>query len=654
MIKLNNNFIAIVLIVLLGSVAYANSFNNGFVYDDDLVIQSRSFLSSWNNIRYLFSPLYFAGSGEYSFRPVLTLTYFFDYIRGNTSAFAFHQTNVALHILDGILLYFFLLYVIPFLDKRYKPNVLALIAALIFIVHPAQTESVDGIAFREEMLFSFFALLSLIFYIKNKIKFNYFYVAVSVIAYLLALFSKESAIAMIFVLFLVDVYYRSEQKKVQGLGLSRNNFKFNSYIGYIAVTIVYLIVRFVWMNVGGKLSAQGEILRVGGSLYASVLTSGRIMVKYLTLLLYPLRLSVEHFYYYAVNPSYSIFEPKALASFIFLGLLLIFVVRNLWKYRIFAFSVLWFFLWLTPASNIVPLNHAIAERFLYISLAGFALFLSVLIIDPFYFRQGKITAVSIKNIQVIFLVLVLAFYSFLTINRNKVWRDPLTFWEETMKSPPNSQRAYASLGYAYYENKRYDEAIAAFNESLRMRPDYASARRNLSLTYLDLGRYEEAEQQAREALRFEPDSSLNYNHLGRIFLRKNEYAKAEKEFERTLELNPFFAEAYNNLAICYFFESKYDKAIEEYEKSLKLSPGLADVYANIGLVYVAKNDLSKAEANFQKALKLNPQLVSAHNNLGVVYIRQGRHEQAKQQWGYVMKINPGDLEAKKNLEMIGI
>ncbi len=651
MIKSTHDLAAILLIILLGFIAYANSLNNGFVYDDSLVIEDRSFLSSWNNLRYFFSPLYFTGSGEYSYRPVLTLTYFFDYLRGNGNPCAFHETNVCLHIINGLLLYCFLLYVIPFLDKRYNPRLIALFAALLFMVHPIQTESVDGSGFREEILFSIFSIASIIFFIKNKTRTNRIYLILSLISYFLALLSKESALLLIAIIFLIDVFFR---KDAEAAKKDRNppKFKYGYYAWYAAVILIYLYIRFIWMvNPGVGTSLEG-VSYPGGSLYTAILTSGRIFVKYLGLLILPLKLSVEYFNYYMVYPSRSILEPKTLASLIVLFSLLIFSTRNFWKYRIFTFSVLWFFIWLVPASNILPLNHPMAERYLYISSVGFCLLSAAMIIQPFYFKPQKAISININKAQILFLVLLLSGYSILTINRNKIWREPITFWDEAMKQSPSSSRAYTNLGYAYFKKKMYNESIDAYQRAIKKNPDYADPYAGLSLAYLELGNFGKSQHYIETALRLAPDSFSNHNIQGRIFIRNQEHSKAKDEFEKSIEMDPFYAPAYNNLAMYYFKEAQYDKAIAEYKKALGFNPRSGTVYVNIGLACAAQDDLSQAREYFLQALKIDPGLVDAHNNLGVIYLRRGLYEQAKREWEQVLKIDPGHSEARKNLDAL--
>lgn len=651
MIKLNRNFLVLLLIVLLGFIVYANSLHNGFVYDDELVVESNSFLSSWSNLRYFFSPLYFSGSGEYTFRPMLTLTYFFDYIRGNANPTAFHQTNVVLHIINGLLFYLLLLFIIPFLDKKHNVKLIALFSALIFVAHPIQTESVNGIAFREEILVAFFSLSAVLLFILNKIKGRSIFFILSLISYFLALLSKESALPLIFIIFLIDWYYEFERKTTK-TKRSSFGFKFTPYLGYAAVLLIYIYIRFIWMRGGGQISSVVNIPYPGGSLYTSMLTSSRIIMKYLALLIFPLKLSVEYFNYYLVYPSRSILEPKTLASLVILLSLLIFIVRNFWKYRIFTFSVLWFFIWLVPVVNLLPLNHPMAERYLYISTAGFCLFLSTSIANLFYSASRKPLATSVNKAQIIFLVFLLSAYSILTINRNKVWKESLIFWNEAIKQSPNSERAYTNLGYAYFKKKMYNESINAYQQSIKENPDYADAYRDLSLSYLELSKYDEAQRYAGIALRLEPNSALYHNQQGRVFLAKKEYEKARIEFEKTIEINPFYAPAYNNLAISYFREEKYEEAIQEYNKVLGLNLRDASVYVNLGLVYFAKNDLVQAEENFLLALKIDPDLVDAHNNLGVIYLRQGRSEQAKREWEQVLKIDPRHAQARINLDAL--
>ncbi len=647
MTESRRNIFAVILIAALGCIVYANSLNNGFLYDDEQVVESNDFLSSWSNIRYFDTPRYFSGSGEETYRPGVTLSYFFDSIRGHGKTAAFHQTSLALHIACGILLYFFLLDLIPFLDRKRDPALIALFAALLFVAHPAQTEAVDSIGFREELIYTAFSLLALLSFAAYRHRTQRRFLILSALSYLLALLSKESALPLIAIIVLTDLYRRKDAAANRS---GPEKFKLSHYAWHLTALLIYVYIRFVWMVKPGVLgSAMPGTGHPGGSLYTALLTSSRIFMNYLSLLALPIKLSAEGYYRYIIDPSRSILEPRTAASVAALAALAAFTLRNLWKHRLFSFCVLWFFIWLAPAANIMPLNQPYAERYLYAATAGFCLFLAAMLVHPHYFTTRETTPAGPSRTKPLFIVLVpvLIGYSILTFNRNKIWSDRLVFWREITMHPPATARAYANLGFAHFKRGMFPEAIAAYQQAIKINPYDDDAHKKLSEVYLDMNDYDSAQRYAETALRLRPDKAIdhklldaaagsaqtsvrlysegamNHNQLGRVFLRRQEYARAREQFQAAIRLDPFLSQAYNNLAIGYFKEGRYDNAIEQYRRALEFNPRLGSIHINIGLAYAAKNDWPHAEESFTQALAIEPDSAAAHHELDRLHEQMG-------------------------------
>jgi len=162
---------ALALIIVLTCLAYANALTNSFIWDDFLLIVTNDFVHSWDNVPLLLSPEYITdtaemqhlgetaiGSGELSYRPVNTLTFFLDYGAWGLNPFGFHLTNLLLHTANGILLFFFI-------RKISKNHTAAILTALLFTLHPVNSETVAVINFREDLLIVFFCLISFLIHL---------------------------------------------------------------------------------------------------------------------------------------------------------------------------------------------------------------------------------------------------------------------------------------------------------------------------------------------------------------------------------------------------------------------------------------------------------------------------------------------------------
>src|SRR3989304_595774 len=137
--------ILILVIVCFSQFIYLNSLSNQFAYDDEFTIVTNYFVKTWNNFPLLFNSDYFKLSGELSYRPVVTLSYFIDYTLWKLNPFGFHLTNSLLHTLNSVLLFLLL-------KRIFNDRGTSFAATLIFLCHPVLSEAVNAISYREDLL----------------------------------------------------------------------------------------------------------------------------------------------------------------------------------------------------------------------------------------------------------------------------------------------------------------------------------------------------------------------------------------------------------------------------------------------------------------------------------------------------------------------
>src|SRR3989337_1623146 len=198
--------ILIFIIVCLSQFVYLNSLSNQFVYDDEFTIVTNYFIKTWNNLPSLFNKDYFKFSGELSYRPVVTLSYFIDYTLWKLNPFGFHLTNTLLHTLNSVLLFFLL-------KRIFNCQTTSFLATLIFSCHPLLTEAVNAISYREDLLAATFSIATFLLYhttSNDELSFSPAYFG-SVGCYLLGIFSKEMAITLPLLIFLYDLIFTQVQ-----------------------------------------------------------------------------------------------------------------------------------------------------------------------------------------------------------------------------------------------------------------------------------------------------------------------------------------------------------------------------------------------------------------------------------------------------------
>lgn len=553
----------VLLIAITAIALYSNTLNNSFVYDDSITVVDNTFIKSLSNLSGLFKPdIYFAASGELTYRPIVTFTYFLDYAIFGLNAGGFHLVNALLHAANGMLLYAFLLL---FTGKRW----LSFASTLIFITHPVLTEALNAISFREDLLAFFFymAALNLFLTLRSPSGFtaSWIFYQLSCLCYLLALFSKEMALTFPLVVFIYD--WTSAKKGLRSL-LS------NLYlIGFVVITLIYLILRFTYLYNPLEVSVSGW------EFTERLYTIPYLLFNYLKLILFPVSLSVEH----DLHPVASLSSPFFLLPLAAIIVLLIMVFRVWKKENDIALGASFFFLTLLPVYNIIPLSNPFAERYLYLPMAGIAImaggFMNLI-------SQRYTTGYTTYLIP---LAVILSINSLAVVNRNSIWRDDKQLWTDALKKSPDSPRVHNGMGMIYYKEGSLEKAIDEYNLAIKIDPAYQEAHANLGVAYYDLGEFDNALSHIKEAVRLNPYDHKSYFNLGFVYRRIGQTDNAILHYTISLRLNPFSSKANNNLGLLYSELGRTEEAIKHFKNAIMLDPlyirprkNLADLYFRIG------------------------------------------------------------------------
>jgi tetratricopeptide (TPR) repeat protein len=600
------NLLSIFIIIIISIAIYSNTLKNGFVYDDEFTIVNNTLIKNINNLPKLFSRTdYFAASGEMSYRPVVTLTYFIDYWLYGLKPLGYHLTNLLLHSINGVLLYIFLTLLVPRPSSLIPHLSLPLLISLLFITHPVLTEAVNAISFREDLLCFMFFISALILYIVHRSsltvhcsKFKAFSLQLlSLSFYFLALLSKEMAIILPLIIFLYEWIYGGKKEHesheyTNGTNMKVINNKFirvirpfvsfvfkfllNPYIiGYIAVTCFYLYLRFFLFH-----NPVEEDITVW-SLSERLLTLPYLILKYLLLLIAPVSLSAD----YVIAPVQSLISLKFIIPFIIVSVLVLVSVNSAralehqsTSHHSFintgaqdvVFGIFFFLLTLLPVYNIISIANPFAERYLYLPTVGFAIITGALV----FWCSGAQKISKTRSIYILTVsILIISIYSFAVIQRNKIWADDYSLWSDTVIKVPESFKAHNGLGIVYDKQGRLDEAIKEYLTAIRFKPVYADAHNSLGNVYAKQGRIDEAIKEYKLALSIDPNYPEAHYNLGTAYGTSGLIDKAIEHFQIVLKLKPDFPEAHYNLGIAYHMKGLNDRAIEEYQIALRLKPG---------------------------------------------------------------------------------
>lgn len=602
------------LSIVMSVSVYANSFQNGFSLDDWSFIVDNTFIKDWRNILVFFGKGYFKlAPGEIDLqRPLMTLLFMAEYQIWGLNPLGYHITSIFIHTLNSVAVFYLIF-------RLTHGNYLkAVITSLIFAVHPIHTEAVNAINFREDILVTLFYLTSILLFLKglqSAMKGALFVMAVC--TYIFALMSKEMALTLPIMIFLI---HRCMLRSVSEV------FKEKwFYACLFAVTFLYItFLTLLDFPLNKGIPESPGIFRYSLSLPMII----GVISDYLRLLLFPINLNVLYDF-----PRYvSLLLPGAAISGILLILLVLLGFHQMRRNPVIGLFVLWFFVTIIPVSNIIPIYDAVAERYLYLPSIG-----------PIALLSGSITYLEHykRGCAAFLLVLLLCLYSTLTIEKNKDWKDDYSLWKNAVKKMPLSPLSHKSMGRAAYKKGMFDEAISELKEAEKLKSNsaiLADIYYSMGLVYTAKGMYEDANNVYSKAVGLNPSAPNAYYALGTNLMREGRDIEAIDAFGKVLNIEPMNGITHYQLGVIYNKLGDLQRAAEEYMAALKTLPVEAGV--NLGTIYAEKGDYKGAINEFKKALNADPSSIKARMNLGIVYMKSGDDTSAKREFQEVLKLDP--------------
>src|SRR6266568_3361025 len=393
--------IASVSLVIIVFLCYANSLGNEFVFDDYLLVLGN------NRIRSINAALFWN-----SYRPIRDISYAIDYALWGERAFGFHLTNLVIHAANVLLVFA--------LIRRFTESlVTATLAALIFAVHPIQTDAVTYISGRRDLLFTFFYLLAfhsyLTYYRRRWSPQAVVYFVLFFLLWALSLLSKEMAASLpilIFVWHYCDAWEEEERSWWrQSAHTAGKAFKREQWL-YISLWLIGIAFTLYWVFIKGASQrvTAGKINYWGGSFYTNFLTVMRVHAWYLKQLVYPTPIAQ---YLGSFEISRSIFDWRVVLSMAVVGGALCGGFLLLKRDKLMAFAVLSYFVILLPVSQIIPHHELLADHYLYPPMMSFGLFVA------FLAKRFAVRSDRAKRFAYGFAGVGLIVLAFMTVVRNR-------------------------------------------------------------------------------------------------------------------------------------------------------------------------------------------------------------------------------------------
>ena len=433
----------------IACLVYLNSFGGTFQFDDYNVIVSNGAVHSWSA---------WSHDLPHGIRPVLKFTYVLNWTSG-LGLFGFHLLNLLIHVINTVFVYF-----LSRRSTQYFPSQApAVCTAILFAVHPVQTEAVAYISGRSTSLMATFYLGSMLAYIRGSDAQGHLWShGISPVLFIMALLTKEIAITLPAVLLLWEFTF-GEQKRFAAI-LKRQGIHW----GLLAAALFFLIAH---PGYGPLLEYSFDIRGLKETLLSQINGVFYLLSK----LIVPYSLNID--------PDLPVMSRWTVLLALKAGLLLALMCAGLMRLKRspgFAFGVLWFFIVLVPTNSLIPRLDLANERQLYLSSWGLFLVIAV--------GCTKLQVRAGKNWVYWTMAAVLVVLAGCTISRNQVYRSEIALWEDTVRKSPHKPRAFNNLGYAYALAGRNEDAAKTYRQALHLNPDYKPARINLESLQKNLDR----------------------------------------------------------------------------------------------------------------------------------------------------------------------
>lgn len=590
------------LLLLAIFLCYSNTLDSSWHFDDIPNIVSNVNIHandlSWKELKKSF---YSPETNKVS-RPVSNLTFAVNYYISGLQTTSFHLINILIHIFGSWFAYLVFrqtlrLYTSNTPRRKYDVSIddIALLGAMLWAVHPIQTQAVTYIVQRMTSLAALFCIIAFYFYLRfrlcNGAGRKCIYLVLTTLFFLLGLGAKENAILLPVALAGYEVaFFRTS------LLPSR---KYARYLILLAIVILAISVIYFYNDKISAVFAAYDVRKF--TLWERLLTQPFVLSRYLFLIVYPLSdfLVLET----DLVAFKGLFAPLwAVIPILFITTLLLFSIINLNKYPLLCFAFFYYFVGHSIESTFIPLEIYFEHRnylpslFIFLTIAYY-----VFKLISYYANHNKLL---IRNLMIFTLVIILIGEGNATYLRNDVWRDEISLHTDTINKFPENIRPYVAIAVIKITERQYDEALEYLRKAEALHKQYP-------------GRFQ--------------DNWISkvYFNAGLVFKNRKENDKAIKFFTNAIFLNGSEWNAHVNLGLLYFENGNYAKSEDFLYNAVqlhgKISPELYNLY---GRVLYTNEKYDEAIEAFKTSLELK-EMKLPHYNLAAAYLKKGQVRQAK-------------------------
>ena len=583
------------LVIVAGLLAYQNGFTGPFIFDDVLSItENPSIQHLWPIWQCLTAR--HSGGLTVEGRPLINLSLAINYAIDGYKVWGYHAFNLIVHILAGLTLLGIVRRTLlrpapmrsgPALRDRFgaMASELAAAVAVLWTVHPLQTESVTYVIQRAESIMGLFYLLTLYCFIRGaesppagdekwfmgNSSWTRLWYGLSVAACALGMASKEVMVTAPVMVLLYDRTFVS--------GSFREAWR-RRWPLYFGLAATWVLLGFVLVY--GQLPATERTAeQLGLSWWQYFLTEPGVILHYLRLSVWPHPLCFDY-YGWPVPATWTAILVPAVVMAIVLGATVSMLKTN----SGWGFVGAWFFLILAPTSSVVPLDSPAYEHRMYLPLAAVVVVvvfaIQALAPTPKPGWMGRRTVAVLAALVIVM--------GFLTWRRNRDYRSDLAIWTDTVARRPDNSRAHNYLGAALWQAGKIREAISQYGQALELKPDYPDAQYNLGNALFAFGKVQEAAGHWEQAVRIDPGYVDARNNLGAFLAQTGHLEGAAEQFEAVLRITPDDPDVHYNLARTLEQLGRVPEAIAHYEQALRLKPDYPEVRTRLARLQVGRGN----------------------------------------------------------------
>jgi len=613
--------LACAAIILAGLAAYSNSFHGPFIFDDKYFVTVQSAMKLW--------PIWPTLIGS---RPVVQASLALNYTLGGPGETGYHVFNVIVHLLAALTLFGIVrrTLALPTFAGRFGERIAAALGfcvALLWAVHPLQTEAVTYIIQRMESLMALFYLLTLYCVIRAATSQRPgAWHATAVAACALGMGCKEVMISAPIVVLLYDRTF------IAGSFRDALRRRWGLYLGLAATWII--LIRSVLEAFGPHVAAAGAgfgIKSVTPLLYAQ--SQFGVILHYLRLAFWPTGLCLD--YFWPIARGAGEIAPGAAV----VGILLAATLWALARRPAWGFIGALFFLVLAPTSSILPIQDLAFEHRMYLPLAAVA---AAVVVAAFLL--GRRLGLGVGALLVLCAAGAVAL-GMATHRRNADYRTAISIYEDTVAKRPANPRAWQGLGWEKNLARDYDGALQCLDRALKLPGDDANAYSDRGVVCQNLHRYEEALSDFNRALALKPNFADTYSNRSDLYIATGRFQLAVDDCDRAIELEPGSPRSYNNRGLALAGMRRYEEALHDYDRALALNPDLYEVWFNRALALSALGRDELAIRDYSQSVALKPQFAEGYRARALIYAKLNRRAEALKDFDKAIAVKPDSPDA---------